>query len=366
MNQPVLLQPQSIAQLQQLVRQHDKVLPTGNRSKPALTAQLPDCTLVDMTALRGIVAYEPGEYTFTAQAGTPLSEIQQALEEHRQYLPFDPPLVRAGATIGGATAAGLNGPGRYRYGGMRDFLLAVQYLNAEGELVRSGSKVVKNAAGFDISKLMIGSLGRLGILTELTFKVFPKPQAFASVQRSFQTLPQALEALWSFSRSQLDLDALDLVLAPEQVLLLARIGGRQDGIQQRTALLQQALGGEIVAAADEAGLWQEAREFSWVPAGWSLVKIPLAPTRIPQLEALIHEDRSLQQSLRRYSSGGQQVWLALPGSVDTLDGMLCNLDLSGLVIFGQPEQVQLGAPHGALFANRVKNALDPIKRFLEV
>ena len=114
------------------------------------------------------------EFTFTALAGTPVREIAAALAERGQYLPFDPMLREAGATLGGTVAAGLSGPGRFRYGGLRDFILGVRFVDGEGRLLRLGGKVVKNAAGFDLPKFFVGSLGRFGVLAEMTFKVFPK------------------------------------------------------------------------------------------------------------------------------------------------------------------------------------------------
>src|SRR5207253_308179 len=127
--------------------------------------------------LRGITEYDPSEFTFTAGAGTPVREIVAALAERGQYLPFDPMLADAGATLGGTVAAGLSGPGRFRFGGLRDFILGVQFVDGEGRVLRMGGKVVKNAAGFDLPKFFVGSVGRFGILTELTFKVFPRPVA---------------------------------------------------------------------------------------------------------------------------------------------------------------------------------------------
>ena len=106
-----------------------------------------------------------------------LPRSPQRWPKQGQYLPFDPMLSAAGATIGGTVAAGISGPGRYRYGGIRDFLLGVQFISSDGAVINAGGKVVKNAAGFDIPKLLVGSLGRLGVMTELTFKVFPQPVA---------------------------------------------------------------------------------------------------------------------------------------------------------------------------------------------
>lgn len=358
----------TLEEIQQFVSEHEKVLPVGRRTKPALSTPPETGEVLEMVGLAGIVTYDPHEYTITALSGTRLAEIEQRLAENQQYLPFDPPLVRRGATLGGAVASGLNGPGRYRYGGMRDFLLAIQYINAAGELVRSGSKVVKNAAGFDISKLMIGSLGRLGVLTELTFKVFPRPRALVTVQRDFSSLEQALPVLWGFARSQLDLETLDLEVSAGRARLEARIGGLSNTIVERGARLQEAVGGDskLLEAETETQHWETVREFDWVPAEWSLVKVALTPSQVPILEKALSEEQAIPpETLRRYSSGGQQAWIAIPGAPQALDCPLCNLGLAGLAVFGPAGSPQLGAPHGAAFASRVKTALDPIQRFME-
>src|SRR4029079_10168517 len=123
----------------------------------------------------------PSEFTFTALAGTPIKEIVHALGERGQYLPFDPMLVDSGATLGGTIASGLSGPGRFRFGGVRDFILGVQFVDGMGRLLRMGGKVVKNSAGFDVPKFLTGSLGRFGLITEATFKVFPRPENYLTV-----------------------------------------------------------------------------------------------------------------------------------------------------------------------------------------
>ena len=113
--------PSSIEELRTCVRENPCVLACGARTKGPLTAT--NAKLVSLTQLRGIIDYEPSEFTFTALAGTPVSEIRKVLSEHRQYLPFDPLLADAGATIGGTVAASAAGPGRFRYGGVGIFLL---------------------------------------------------------------------------------------------------------------------------------------------------------------------------------------------------------------------------------------------------
>jgi glycolate oxidase FAD binding subunit len=166
-----------IDELREAVRTHTCIRPYGASSKTALRVVDGQCTRISSAGLSGIVEYEPSEYTFTALAGTPVAEVERILLENRQYLPCEPPLAGAGATLGGAVAAGLNGPGRYRFGGLRDSLLGIQFIDGMGRLVRAGGRVVKNAAGFDMPKFMVGSLGGYGFLVELTFKVMPVPGA---------------------------------------------------------------------------------------------------------------------------------------------------------------------------------------------
>ncbi|MBI4768870.1 MAG: FAD-binding protein, partial [Chloroflexi bacterium] len=154
--------PTTIAEVRDAVRSLPRLLPRGGGSKPALSIPPEGVAALDLSGLTGLLEYDPAEFTFTALAGTPLSEVLAALSANGQYLPFDPPFAARGATLGGAVAAGLSGPGRYRYGGVRDFILGVRLVDGNGDLVRGGGKVVKNAAGFDIPKLMVGSLGQLG------------------------------------------------------------------------------------------------------------------------------------------------------------------------------------------------------------
>ena len=134
------------------------------------------------------------ELTITALAGTPVRVVQAALAAHGQHLPFDPPLARAGATLGGVVAAGTSGPGRHRHGGVRDFIIGARFVDGTGALVGGGGRVVKNAAGFDLPQLMVGSMGRLGVLVEVAFKVFPAPPAWGTLAAEAPGLDAALDA----------------------------------------------------------------------------------------------------------------------------------------------------------------------------
>ncbi len=362
------LEPQSIEELQAMLRKTPRLLPRGGGSKPSLSTPPEGVEALEMNAIAGVLEYEPHELTFTALAGTCLAKVNRLLSKHGQYLPFDPPLAERGATLGGTVASGLSGSGRYHYGGVRDFLLGVRFVDSQGELVRGGGKVVKNAAGFDLPKLMIGSRGSLGVLVELSFKVFPRPQAYASLRRHCADLDEALQAMQRAASIRLDVDALDLELAQDGYILWVRLGGLEQIMPTRLARLAEAVGEcQEMRGPDEEQLWRLVGEFAWVPAGWSLVKVPLTPGRIPALEVAL----ARKSVLRRYIAGGQAAWLALEAPSQELAGVLETQGLSGLALFGPPEALgnrraaRLGEWRDRAFYQRVRAALDPVGRFVE-
>ena len=137
--------------------------------------------LLDVRPLAGVVDYEPSELVVTVRAGTRLRELQALLAERGQCLPFEPPQFGVGSTIGGAVAAGLSGPARASVGSLRDYVLGVQLINGKGELLTFGGQVMKNVAGYDVSRLMAGSLGTLGVIVQVSLKVLPVPPAEATL-----------------------------------------------------------------------------------------------------------------------------------------------------------------------------------------
>jgi len=163
--------------LQELVRQamaeRAPLCVHGGRSKEFYGRACSGQAL-DVSGHRGILSYEPTELVITARAGTPLAEIEQALGEQGQMLPFEPPHFAPGATLGGAVASGLAGPRRPWGGAPRDLLLGIKVLDGQGRILRFGGQVMKNVAGYDVSRLMAGALGTLGILLELSLKVLPR------------------------------------------------------------------------------------------------------------------------------------------------------------------------------------------------
>lgn len=306
----------------------------------------------------GIIDYQPTEFVISAWAGTPIRELQSLLAEHGQYLPFDPLRVEHGATVGGTVALNACGPERYRYGGVRDFLIGVHFIDGMGNRVLGGGNVVKNAAGFDFPKLMVGSRGRFGVITDATFKVFPQPEAYATLRLTCGSLSEALERLPKLTNCAYDLNAVDLVAASgKPIELLVRVGGLERGLAQRIDRVRAFAGaGEVWQGDDEAQIWRSIREMTWCSPDVYVVKVPLTPARIPAL------DQAVAMYDRWYSVGGTVAWIATR-DVSRLDMLLRAQGLSGLVLFTSIDQVRIGALQDNPFESRIRTALDPNSKF---
>jgi glycolate oxidase FAD binding subunit len=157
---------------------------------------------IDTRSHRGVVSYDPSELVITARAGTPLAELNAILDDAGQMLPCEPPAYGDAATIGGAVAAGLSGPRRPWTGSVRDFLLGCRIVTGEGKHLRFGGQVMKNVAGYDVSRLMSGSFGCLGLITEVSMKVLPKPRAAASLVVALEA-GEAMRELSSWRKAAL-------------------------------------------------------------------------------------------------------------------------------------------------------------------
>jgi len=169
--------------------------------------------VVDTARLRGITDYTPEDYVVAVRAGTPFQELQAALAEHGQWLPLDPPGVRE-ATIGGLIAANRNGPRRLLWGSIRDQLIGIRVALPTGEVIKAGGKVVKNVAGYDLTKLFIGSLGSAGIITEATFKISPRPGDGLTIRISVPGLAAAADLTRAVMRSFLLPSAIEVANPP--------------------------------------------------------------------------------------------------------------------------------------------------------
>lgn len=370
-----VIRPKTPQDVQTAVAAASAVVVHGAGTKPALVppaaapaaaASAAGAVTLDMRALNGLLAYEPDEYTFTAYAGTPVAAIAAALAEHGQYLPFDPLWPTQGATLGGTVAANSAGSGRLRYGGVRDFVLGVQFVDGFGRLARAGGKVVKNAAGFDLPKFFVGSLGRYGVLVALSFKVFPQPSAWATVTAAVPTVDAVVRTFLRLGTSPLELHALDATPAPGGGWTVwARLGGPAAALPGRCDRLAALLAADPavesvgnVAVADEPALWADAAAQSWAPDGAALVKVPLTPRQLPALDA------HLADLPRRAAVAGNVVWIATPQPAALADPLRA-LGLTGLQMTGTTAQPLLGARRGVALAQRIKRALDPHGKFAE-
>ncbi|VXC45255.1 glycolate oxidase FAD binding subunit [Pseudomonas sp. 8Z] len=195
----------------------------------------------------GIVSYDPTELVLTARAGTPLAEIEAALQANNQMLPCEPPHLGAGATLGGMVAAGLSGPRRPWAGSVRDQVLGTRVITGQGKLLRFGGEVMKNVAGYDLSRLLAGSFGCLGLLTEVSLKVLPKPRQVLSLRLDLDAR-QALKKLAEWGQQPLPISAA----SHDGAALHLRLEGGVGSVQAA----RQRLGGEEI----DNLYWQQLRE----------------------------------------------------------------------------------------------------------
>ncbi len=231
---------------------------------------------LDVSAHSGDIRYEPSELVLTARAGTKLSEIEALLAANNQMLPFEPPHFSPDATLGGMVAAGLSGPRRPWGGSVRDAVLGVKLLNGRGEVLRLGGQVMKNVAGYDLSRLMVGALGTLGVLLEVSVKVLPRP----AEERTLVFELDATSVATSAAARQIEWGRRPLPLSAtlyQAGRLYVRLSGSAQGVQAARA----AMGGE---ESDNA-LWAEAREqaLAFFQTGQPLwrVSLPAAAPALP-------------------------------------------------------------------------------------
>jgi glycolate oxidase FAD binding subunit len=208
-----------------------------------------DGEILDTRAHAGIVDYAPVELVVVARAGTPLADIESALAADRQMLAFEPPHFGAGATLGGAIATGLSGPRRPYAGAARDLVLGVKVIDGNGTQLSFGGRVMKNVAGFDVSRLMTGALGTLGVLTEISLKCLPLP---AGEQTRLFEFPadEAIRRVNEWSGQALPISATCFVRGQ----LAVRLSGAIPAVDAAT----RKLGG--VELADAAAFWRSVRE----------------------------------------------------------------------------------------------------------
>ena len=220
---------------------------TGGGTKEFL-GRITQAERFDVSGHRGIVTYEPTELVLSARGGTPLAEVTAALAERGQMLAFEPPSFGEGATIGGTIAAGLSGPARPYAGAARDFVLGTRVLNGKGEVLRFGGEVIKNVAGYDVSRLMTGACGTLGVLLDVSLKVLPLPAVSRTLAFDV-TAAEAIERCNTWAASPLPVTGA----CHDGERLRVRLAGTGRGV----AAAAGALGGEAV---EDDAFWTALRE----------------------------------------------------------------------------------------------------------
>jgi len=270
----------------ELLRLRERVLAAGSERRPlrlqgARTKDFYGESLAgeafDVSAYRGIIDYEPSELVISARCGTPLSHIESALSERGQFLAFEPPRCGGDPTLGGLIATGLSGPRRMSSGAARDFVLGATLLAADGELLRFGGQVMKNVAGFDVARLLCGSLGIFGIITQVSLKVLPRPRTEETL-RLQMTAREAVELFNRWGAQPLPISAAAWHAGAAWV----RLSGAGPAIQAACAVV----GGERVSPELAQSWWDGLRHYAHplfsAPLVWR-VSVPsiAAPLQLP-------------------------------------------------------------------------------------
>ena len=265
-------------------------------------------------SLQGVCEHEPTELVVTASAGMRLQELQEVLSRAHQSLPFDPPSFGDAATVGGMVAAGLSGPSRANVGSVRDYVLGLHLVNGGGELLQFGGQVMKNVAGYDVSRLMVGSLGQLGVITQVSLKVLPYAAAEATVVFPMEQA-QALTHLNTWAGQPLPLNASLWVMHEQGPRLTLRLRGAKAAVASALDLFAQQ-GGEPVDPHDAQVLWQSVQEqthsFFNLQKGMSLWRLSV-PDTTPEL----HLPGMGQASEMLLEWGGGLRWLKAPAAAAT-------------------------------------------------
>jgi glycolate oxidase FAD binding subunit len=245
-------------QIQSAISAQNKIKICGGNSKHWYGDAATGETL-NTLAYQGIIDYQPEELVITVCAGTPLKEVESALAVRNQYFPFEPPHFGDGATIGGMVAAGLAGPGRGQYGSLRDYILGTKVMDGRGQVLSFGGKVMKNVAGYDVSRLMPGSLGTLALLLEVSIKVLPRP---AKTQTLKFHIPasEAIVQMNTWASKPLPLSASTWIGDASGGNLWIRLAGANAAVDDAMRMMQEEFSGHAVDLLEADQFWESIRE----------------------------------------------------------------------------------------------------------
>ena len=216
----------------------------------------PSDVTISTAGLNAVLEYEPRDLTVSVGAGITYCELSRVLAEHGQMIPLDPPFSER-ATMGGIIAANTSGPRRRLYGSARDMVIGMTFATLEGKLVRTGGMVVKNVAGLDMGKLMIGSFGTLAAIATLNFRVYPMPEGTRTFVRGFDQLADLMAARDEVLKSRLQPAAIDILKSPEGYRLAIQAGGSPAVLDRYSRELHAM---RVLEGSDEQALWRDIRE----------------------------------------------------------------------------------------------------------
>lgn len=272
-----------------------------------------DGVSLNVSGLSGISLYEPGAMTLVAGAGTPLAGIEATLDAENQRLAFEPMdhrgvLGTQGApTLGGVYASNTSGPRRIQCGAMRDFALGIRFVDGMGTVVKNGGRVMKNVTGYDLVKMMSGTWGTLGVVTEVSLKVLPKAETMATVSVSVSSINDGVRALSTALGSPYDVSGAAVLDGVAHV----RVEGFEQSVAYRAAELKQRLAafGDISIASDPQ-LWADIRDVRcFADAAGDVWKISVKPTDGPAVANILGGKELLDW-------GGGLVWACVPAGMD--------------------------------------------------
>ncbi len=294
MNSPIRPQrpssPDVVQELVQIALATDSFLHIfGSNTKFHLGRRIDGLSQVDMSGLNGLISYEPDELVLVVEPGMRLREVEQLLAKENQQLAFEPPHWGPEATVGGTVACNLSGPRRFKAGALRDHLLGVELVNGHGERVRSGGKVVKNVTGYDLSKIISGSFGTLGILTEICLRAWPRSETQKTLVVYGQDPATALELMLEFAASPCEITGLAYLshadAQPSQTLV--RLEGSAVALAVQLRNLDRNLQGEIQTLEESESMerWKNLRElrFFQTTANEQLWRFSLPPAKAVEL-----------------------------------------------------------------------------------
>lgn len=295
---------------------------------------------------RGVLNYEPTELVITLRAGTPLSEVEKILDDNGQMLPFEPPAFSEQATIGGTIACNLSGPRRAYAGAARDYLLGCKIINGKGELLTFGGEVMKNVAGYDVSRLMAGAMGSLGVLLEVSLKVLPKAESETS-QLFHCSSVEAIDKMHAWSQTPLPVSATSF----HNSLLRVRLSGASKAVNAAV----NHIGGDAMENADN--YWQDLKEqrLEFFNTEKPLWRLSLAS----DIESVLADNSDEDDFL--YEWGGALRWLKSDIPAEIIQTAVAELD-GHASLFRHTEQSSIFQPltPGLMRIHKnLKQAFDP-------